>query len=83
MYDKIIQAGLAVDDDHIDPGRKVDLALKAAKAKEAFLLAHGDEANEEKRQLLRDIRDALRHGDCRGVLAGIKSRRSFRDVTPR
>lgn len=80
FYDKIINSAEEADLSIVDPQRRVDLALRAAKQREEFLKEHGDKIEEERIQVLKDIRELLLSREVRESLAGLKSRRSFDDT---
>lgn len=79
FYDKVISKALQCDLDKVDPARRTDLGLRAAKQREEFLKEHGDKLEEERIQVLKDIRQILLDNDIRTALSGIKSRRTFND----
>ena len=82
LYDKIISEAMNVNTGAVDPVRLLDLALKAGKQRQEHIEAVGDQYEEERIQVLKDIREILLSKDIRRELRGLKTRRSFNDPTP-
>lgn len=81
LYDKIISEAMNVATGAVDPARLIDLALKASKQRQEHIEAVGDLHEEERIQILKDIRELLLNRELRKAIAGVKSRRTFDDPT--
>ena len=82
LYDKIISEAMNVNTGAVDPVRLLDLALKAGKQRQEHIDAVGDQYEEERIQVLKDIREFILSAEVRKELRGLKTRRSFNDPTP-
>lgn len=79
FYDKVIAKALEGDLNKIDPARRTDLGLRAAKQREEFMKDHGDMLEEERIQVLKDIRDMLISGEVKELVNSLKFRQTFEE----